>query len=77
MSRQDKTTAQLIESLGQLPHLRRKANPKRVAIDCSYRKAHFQHHHLHPLGGRLVCHVCHPPAEVLMTNPQQEINPHD
>jgi hypothetical protein len=31
-------------------------------IDCISQSAHRAHHHPHPQGARLVCHVCHPPA---------------
>jgi hypothetical protein len=31
-------------------------------VECAYATRHREHHHPHPVTGRLVCHVCHPPT---------------
>lgn len=36
-----------------------------LQVDCPYPAQHAQHHHPHPATGRLVCHLCHTPANVL------------
>jgi hypothetical protein len=36
--------------------------PDLTVVDCAHRTQHQGHHRRHPVTGRLVCLVCHPPA---------------
>lgn len=45
-----------------------------TARECVAQKRHRPHHHMHPQGGRIVCHICHPPAEVLIQRAKERAN---
>jgi hypothetical protein len=47
-----------------------------IKLDCSYPERHERAHQNHPVTGRLVCLICHPPAQYIEEWKRREAQEH-